>query len=343
MKLPENLPRFDAVPREEALRLLCAHEYGFPPAQPEAVDFREVETDDTFCAGKAILHRIEADVHQNDKAFTFPFYFVCPKSTQPTPAVVLINFTPAAPDPYLPSEELCDLGLAVASFGYTDVSPDNDDFVSGAGGLLDVDRSDPHAPGKIAIWAWAARIVMDYVQTRPEVDLRNVAVAGHSRLGKTALFAAALDERFRFAFANESGCAGAALFRGKTGETAADICRVFLFWFCPDFQNYTETDDALPFDQHFLLSLIAPRRVYVASAAEDLWADPQSELRACLAASPAFEAHGCRGLQMDREPLQPGDCLHAGDIGYHLRAGSHYLSREDWQKFAAYMQKHKNA
>lgn len=282
-------------------------------------------------------------MHQNDKAFTFPFYFVCPKSAQPTPAVVLINFTPAAPDPYLPSEELCDLGLAVASFGYTDVSPDNDDFVSGAGGLLGVDRSDPHAPGKIAIWAWAARIVMDYVQTRPEVDLRNVAVAGHSRLGKTALFAAALDERFRFAFANESGCAGAALFRGKTGETAADICRVFPFWFCPDFQNYTETDDALPFDQHFLLSLIAPRRVYVASAAEDLWADPQSELRACLAASPAFEAHGCRGLQMDREPLQPGDCLHAGDIGYHLRAGSHYLSREDWQKFAAYMQKHKNA
>ena len=77
MKLPENLPRFDAVPREEALRLLCAHEYGFPPAQPEAVDFREVEADDTFCAGKAVLHRIEADVHQNGKAFTFPFYFVC--------------------------------------------------------------------------------------------------------------------------------------------------------------------------------------------------------------------------------------------------------------------------
>ena len=342
MKLPENLPHFDAVSRGEALRLLCAHEYGFPPAQPDAVEFREVLADDAFCAGKAVLRRIEADVRQNGKRFTFPFHFVCPKSAQPVPAAVFINFTPAVPDSYFPAEELCDLGFAMFSFGYADVSPDDDDFAAKAGAVLNIDRSDPHAPGKIAVWAWAARIVMDYVQTRSEIDLQNVAVAGHSRLGKTALLAAALDERFRFVFANESGCAGAALFRGKTGETAADICRVFPFWFCPDFQNYTETDDALPFDQHFLLSLIAPRRVYVASAAGDLWADPKAELRACLAASPAFEALGLRGLCMGGKAPVPGDLLHGGDIGYHLRAGTHYLSREDWQKFTAYMNAHKN-
>ncbi len=342
MNLPQNLPRFDAVSREEAFRLLCTCLYGFPPAQPEETAFRALRTDDTFCAGKAVLHRIEATVRQNGKCFTFPFHFVCPKQNVPAPAVVLINFTPAVPDAYLPSEELCDLGLAVASFGYTDVTPDDGDFTSKAGGLLEIDRADPHAPGKIAIWAWAARIVMDYLEMRPEIDRQNVAVAGHSRLGKTALFAAACDTRFRFVFSNESGCAGAALFRRKTGETAADICRVFPFWFCPNFQNFTATDDALPFDQHFLLSLIAPRRVYVASAAEDLWADPQSELRACVAASPAFETLGCRGLVPIGEMPSPGDTLHDGDIGYHLRTGSHYLSREDWQKFIAYMKKHKN-
>lgn len=342
MNFLNRLPRFDAVSPDEAKRLLCACEYGFPPAQPDRADFTEQQTDDTFCAGKAVLRKISAEVHQKGKAFSFPFHFVCPKSDRPVPVVVLINFTSAVPDAYLPSEELCDLGIAVASFGYTDVSPDSDDFTSMAGGLLGIDRTNPDAPGKIAIWAWAARIVMDYVETRPEVDLLNVAVAGHSRLGKTALYAAAFDERFRFVFSNESGCGGAALFRGKGGESAADICRVFPFWFCPNFKNYTQADDALPFDQHFLLSLIAPRRVYVASAAEDLWADPQAELRACIAASPAYTSFGLPGLISDGSLPEPGSVLHEGAIGYHIRRGSHYLSREDWQKFIAYMKKHKN-
>ncbi|MGN0477983.1 MAG: alpha/beta hydrolase [Hominenteromicrobium sp.] len=336
------LPRFDAVSREEAEHLLFSCEYGVPPAQPDAVQFTEITADETFCAGKAILRRITAEIRQNGRTFSFPFHFVCPKHSDPVPAVVFINFTPAVPDAYLPSEELCDLGIAVASFGYTDVSPDNDDFASMAGGLLAIDRSVSDAPGKIAVWAWAARIVMDYVQTRPEIDLRNVAVAGHSRLGKTALLAAALDERFQFAYANESGCAGAALFRGKTGETAADIHRVFPFWFCPNFANYTNAEDALPFDQHFLLALIAPRSVYVSSAAEDLWADPKAEYAACAAASPAFERMGRTGLIADGTEAVPGTVLHEGGIGYHIRNGSHYMSREDWQKFIAYLKKHRN-
>lgn len=342
MDILNRLPRFDAVTLEEAKRLICACEYGFPPAQPDSVTFTETFLREDFCAGKAVLHRVTAEVRQNGAAFSFLFHFVCPKQNTPVPAVVFINFTPAAPDAYLPSEELCDLGIAVTSFGYTDVSPDSDDFISFAGGVLKIDRSAPHEPGRIAVWAWAARIVMDYVQTRSEVDLKSVAVAGHSRLGKTALYAAAFDERFKFAYSNESGCAGAALFRGKTGESAADICRVFPFWFCPNFKNYTETDDAIPFDQHFLLSLIAPRRVYVTSAEDDLWADPKSKLHACIAVSPAFERYGMPGLALKDAAVTPGTALHAGNIGYHLRRGSHYMSREDWQQFIVYLKKHKN-
>lgn len=342
MKLPENLPRFDSVTRDEAIRLLCTCEYGFPPKQPEYVTFTEDSVRENYCAGKAVLRRMTATISENGKEFSFPFHYVAPKSETPVPAVVLINFRPPVPDDYIPSEELCDLGVAVASFDYQAVSPDNDDFESLAGGFLGVDRTDPHAPGKIAIWAWAASIVMDYVQTRPEVDLNNVAIGGHSRLGKTALYTGLFDERFKFVWSNDSGCSGAALYRGKVGETAEVIHRVFPFWFCPNFANYTEGDDALPFDQHWLLSLIAPRKVYVASAIEDTWADPHSELGACIAASPAYEALGLTGLVGDPEDAYAGLTLHEGSIGYHCRSGSHYLSREDWQKVIAYMKKHLN-
>ena len=253
MKLPANLPRFDAVPREEAIRLLCTCEYGFPPKHPEHVTFTETSVRENFCAGKAIQRWITAEITENGKSFSFPFCFVTPKTDKPVPGAVLINFRSFVPDEYNPSEELCDLGIAVAAFNYKDVSPDDDDFESLAGGFLGVDRTDPHAPGKIAIWAWAASIVMDYVQTRPEVDLKNVVIGGHSRLGKTALYTGLFDERFSFVWSNDSGCSGAALYRGKVGETAEIIHRVFPFWFCPNFANYTATDDALPFDQHWLI------------------------------------------------------------------------------------------
>ena len=342
MKLPENLPLFTAVTPDEAKEMLCTMEYGYPPKMPDAAEFTVEETDADFCAGKAVRKDVTARVINGDKTFSFPFCAVIPKCDKPVPAVVLVNFHTPVPSKYLPSEEVCDMGTAVFSFDYQAVSPDNDDFESKAGGFLNVDRSDPHAPGKIAIWAWAMRIVMNYVETCPEIDLNNVAAGGHSRLGKTALFAGLHDERFKFVWSNDSGCCGAALFRGKAGESAADIHRVFPFWFCPNFSNYTDSDDAFPFDQHYLLSCIAPRKLYVCSAIEDIWADPQNELAGCIAATPAYEAKGLAGLVGDPENAYAGLVLHDGNIGYHCRSGSHYMGREDWQKFIAFMNKHKN-
>lgn len=186
-----------------------------------------------------------------------------------------------------------------------------------------------------------ASVVREYLAACPEIDQRAVAVAGHSRLGKTALLAGALDKRFQFVFANESGCSGAALYRGKQGETAADIQRVFPYWFSPSFASCTGDPEQLPFDQHFLLSLIAPRKLYVSSAAEDLWSDPAAEFLGCLAASPAFEAAGVPGFVCAGEEPQLGQACHQGNIGYHLRAGKHFLSREDWRQFAAYLFLHR--
>ncbi|MGI6254706.1 MAG: hypothetical protein ACOYJZ_03635 [Acutalibacter sp.] len=336
------LPSYEALGREKALKLLLEKEYGYPLPRPNTLEFQERKANENAFAGKAVHRTVEARVTWNGREFAFPFQFVCPKADQPVPAVVLINFTPAVPDPYLPSEELCDLGMAVASFGCADVSEDNGDFTAGAGGLFQIDRSQPGAPGKLAIWAWAASVLRDYLETRQEVDQKHTAVAGHSRMGKTALLAGVLDRRFQYVFANESGCSGAALYRGKVGETAKDIWERFPYWFCPRFADCTGDPETLDFDQHFLLSAIAPRKLYVGSAQEDLWSDPASELQGCLAASPAYEALGVPGLVLEDAQPQLGKGYHCGNIGYHLRSGSHFLSREDWGQFVQFLKAHRS-
>lgn len=180
---------------------------------------------------------------------------------------------------------------------------------------------------------------MDYACTVPEIDHDRIGVVGHSRLGKTALLAGALDERFFCAFSNDSGCSGAALARGTKGETVGKIYQNFPYWFCEKYGTYAEQEDTMPFDQHFLLAAIAPRRVYVASASQDCWADPENEYLSCIAAGEYYRNMGLKGfIRPDRDPV-PGDCFGEGEIGYHLRAGTHYLSREDWGHFMEYMRK----
>ena len=339
----DALPRFSSCTREEALSLLLEKEYGYPPPQPDTLEFHVVRREEEAFAGKAVHLTVEAWVTFQGRGFSFPFQMVIPKAGQPVPGVVLMSFSSAAFDPYLPSEELCDLGLAVISFFYGDISPDNGDFSTQAGGIFQVDRGLATAPGKLVLWAWGASVIRKYLASCPEIDQKAVAVAGHSRLGKAALLAGALDENFRFVFANDSGCAGAALYRGKKGETATDIQQMFPYWFSPSFAGCVGKPDQLPFDQHFLLSLIAPRNLYIASAQEDLWADPVAEFHSCLAASPAFEAHGVPGLVGAEDSPQLGQAYHQGNIGYHLRAGKHFFSREDWRQFAAYLSLHRQS
>jgi len=254
---------------------------------------------------------------------------------------VLLNFRDLVPDIYYPAEEICDNGFAVLTVCYKDVTSDNGDFDDGAAGAAFGGRERGDADGgKIALWAWAASRVMDYAETLPQLDPARAFVAGHSRLGKTALLAGALDPRFACAVSNDSGCSGAAVSRGKQGETVKDICTRFPYWFCNNYQKYMENESALPFDQHFLVAAMAPRKVYVASAAEDLWADPASEYLACAAADEVYKKLGMTGfVRPDRLP-EPGDKFHDGDIGYHLRSGQHYFSREDWLYIMEYVRKH---
>lgn len=330
------------LPQEEMLSILLENVYGKIPPTPDAIRF-EVESNviPKFCAGKATCDRVTAICKLGDRAFSFPFYVTLPTDQKKHPFFVHINFRPDVPDRYQPTEELIDNGFAVLSFCHNDITIDKQDFTHGLAGVLFPDgiRQKDTDPGKLAMWAWAAQRVMDYAQTLTDVlDLRYAIVCGHSRLGKTALLAAATDQRFTFAYSNNSGCSGAAITRDKQGESIANICKKFPRWFCPRYLQYADSETEMPFDQHYLLAAIAPRRVLIGSASEDLWADPVSEQLCCYAASPAFE----KGFVAPDRQAEVGEMFFDGDIGYHLRKGPHYFGREDWNKLIQFVNMHRD-
>lgn len=339
-----NLPKIwssdstDWVTRREEIKdILQKEEYGYRPGEPDEIIFTELPKEnfyDGFCAGKASLKKIEIKVKIAGKEFAFPVYAVIPKNGKNLPFFIHINFRADVPDRFMPTEEIIDNGFAVFSFCYNDVTMDNNDFNDGLAGVIYEGRERKDSDcGKIALWSWAASRVMDYCQTLDCLDSEKSAIIGHSRLGKTALFTGMMDERFRYVISNNSGCSGAAISRNKKGETVEKINKVFPYWFAPNYQKYNNNESGMPFDQHFLVAASAPRYVYVASAVEDIWADPDSEYLSCCAASKVYENLGMTGfVHPDRLPL-PGDVLQEGNVGYHLRYGSHFLGREDWNRY----------
>lgn len=323
--------------REELLDYFQSEMYGYIPSSPDEICFEEINTDETFCGGKAKLTEILIKVKKNGKTASFPVYFTLPVK-KVKGAFVFANFRPNIPDKCLPVEEIVDNGYAVFSFFYEDASSDNDDFTNGFASLFfeNGKRKGESDAGKISIWAWAMMRVMDYVETIPCIPQDRVILIGHSRLGKTALLAGAYDERFYAVISNESGCGGAALIRGEQGETFPYLYSVRPYWFAPKCKAYAMGEREMLVDQHCLLSLIAPRKLYVASALLDVNADPYSELLSCVAASPVYELFDKKGFVHTDKFLTEPTCLHSGNIAYHLREGVHYLNRDDWNNFIKY-------
>ncbi len=236
-----------------------------------------------------------------------------------------------------PVELVLSRGYALVSAYAGDLDPDFDDgFQNGLHGLLhQVPHPATDAPGTLSAWAYGMSRMLDALSLVPQIDLTRVAAIGHSRLGKAALWAAAQDERFAMAISNQSGCGGAALSRRRFGERLLHINRRFPHWFCRAFHSYEEREHELPVDQHQLLALIAPRPLYVGSAAQDLWADPRGEWLACAAASPVYELLGVCGAS------RPSDAA-AGvpHIGYHMRPGRHDLTPRDFWHYLDFADAH---
>ena len=338
--------RFDSIPsplgytHDALLDILMEEEYGRLPVGEKSFSVEEISRDKGFLAGKANLVRLAFTMKGSFGEYTFPLYQVIPNDGEVHPAFLHINFRDNIPDKYQPTEELIDNGYAVFTFCYKDVTSDDGDFTNGLAGVIykDGERGERDA-GKIALWAFTATYVLDYILTRNEIDKNRVSIVGHSRLGKTALLAGALDPRFYCAISNDSGCSGAAISRDKGGERIADICRNFPYWFSKHYLRYVNNENAQPFDQHFLLCANAPHRVYVCSAIEDTWACPENEYASCTLASDYYESLGLKGFVSEDEMPEIGRCYHDGFIGYHLRAGTHYQSREDWIKQMLYLKK----
>lgn len=323
--------------RVEMLKLLSRYEYGFTPEKRGETTYKLISTDAKCASGHGVLDRIEINFPTQMGDFTFPVNYFHPVGNKKHLTFILINFRPEPYDMYFPAEEIIDNGFGVAQFCYGDVTSDDNDFTSGIAPLFER-RNDGTDWGKIGMWAFAASRVADVLLSFPETE--HLAVIGHSRLGKTALWCGAQDERIDFVFSNDSGCSGAAYERIKhpESETVSCITTAFPYWFCENYKSFADCPDTRPFDQHMLLALSAPRFAGVGSASLDDWADQYSEQLSCMFAGEVWQKiYGKQGYIGAAEPAKPGDVFSSGNVHYHLRDGIHFLGRGDWNAYMAFV------
>jgi hypothetical protein len=236
-------------------------------------------------------------------------------------------------------EEILSHGYGLVTFFCGDAEEDNPEgWKTGIRTTLQNQlKIRPEEWSAIGAWAWALGRAMDYLEQDKSVNARKVALIGHSRLGKAALWAAACDKRFSIIISNESGEGGAALSKRWYGETVAIINEKFPHWFCSNYKKYNDNTAALPIDQHMLLSLMAPRPLYVASAMGDQWSDPKGEFLSAVNAGPVYLLFKKEGIGTNEMP--PLNQPVGNTIRYHIRDGQHDVLLYDWKQYLSFADK----
>lgn len=344
-----NARQWEKKRRPQVLEVFAQEMYGHMPARPEGLHFSTISEETVYAdLGLRKVVRIYLDA---DQTHWFDVLIHLPKDAAgPVPMFVGLNFKgndatlDERADFRWPYELVLKAGMGVATAWRDTIEPDGKDSkiaeaedVCRDGGVRSWYNKDGDW-GAISAWAWGLSRIVDYLETDEAYDTDRLAVIGHSRLGKTALWAGANDLRFDMVISNDSGCCGAAISRRKFGETFAVIDTSFPHWFTREFDKYKGREEIFPADQHWLIALAAPRPVYVASATEDLWADPKGEWLAAKAAEPVYALFGMQGLDdgMPAPDVSDGD----GRIGYHIRRGTHNILAFDWQQYISFMNRH---
>jgi hypothetical protein len=371
--LPDPLVMADGTPvrdakrwqsrRAEILRLYESEIYGrIPPAAP-AVTWQVTETDPGARDGAAVRRRVVGTMGQGADGPRINMTVHTPAAaTGPVPIILLVNFGGGTPPPAPPAgaaqgrgrgpgfpsdppvaSEILARGWGYATVGYLDIQPDRaNTWMDGViGRTLKAGQTQPGPDewGTIAAWSWGISRIIDYFETDKSVDAKRIAVQGHSRLGKTVLWASARDERIAAVFSSCSGEMGAALARRDWGETVDDMAQNFPWQFAGNFQKYAGRWSDMPVDAHMLIALSAPRPVFVTGGTTDQWADPVGMFKAVVAAGPVYRLLGRKDAGATELP--PLDTpLTAGDLGWHYHTGGHTATPADWNAFLQFLGKY---
>jgi hypothetical protein len=354
--------------RAEILQLYETNVYGRSPRPPEHIRFKVFDVDKEALGGKGVRKQVtiyfptpKAEAHEDLLIYTPA---AAPK---PVPAFLEINFTgnqSTTGDPGVKAatllagnprvrpqtpvnvEKLLARGYGFATVCYQDIEPDFKDGYK-QGGIRRLffqpgqTEPGPDDWGAIGAWAYGLSRAMDYLEKDRDVDAHRVAIMGHSRLGKTVLWAGAQDTRFAMVLSSCSGRGGASPWRRNYGETLQSMSQAFPFWFCPNLFKYVAQVDKLPVDSDELIALIAPRPVYITAAQEDQWADPRGMFMAAVAAGPVYKLLNAEGLGTDQMPALNQPILHT--IAFHIREGVHAVTAFDWDQFLAFADLHLRA
>lgn len=338
---------WEQIRRPEIQALFETWVYGVTPKEPLDGMTVSVLSAEFLDSGRTIKETVYLGLERGGKRCGFHCRVFSPAAhKEDLPAVIMINPFSRNKKLDYPGKEMDHMPYDLLnSGGFIGVHADVDELCADDAadyqtGLWELyPQTGDSAWGAIGMWAYAASRVADYLITHKQVADGSIAVCGCSRAGKAALWCGAQDPRFGLIISNVSGCTGAAVTRGKTGERVRDITGQFPHWMCRNYASFADREEELPVDQHMLLALCAPRPLYISSASEDVWADPQSEFKSAQLAGAAYALYGRTGLELEAFP-EDDRPVGGGGIGYHNRTGVHGCRRYDWEQYLPFMKRH---